>query len=86
MRGSSSYQSLYKVFWDTVGKAGLSPFLSGFGTHGDISWPMGFGKPPTVNFGPGDPARAHQSNERVSVRDLVDRAKAIALAIEQWCR
>ncbi|WP_457301505.1 hypothetical protein [Phyllobacterium sp. P5_D12] len=57
-----------------------------FGTHGDIGWPMGFGKPPTVNFGPGDPARAHQPNERVSVRDLVDHTKAIALAIKQWCR
>ena len=67
-------------------EANLSPFLSGFGTHGDIGWPMGIGKPPTVNFGPGDPARAHQPNERVSVRDLVDHTKAIALAIGQWCR
>jgi len=41
---------------------------------------------PTVNFGPGDPAQAHQPNERVSVRDLVDCTKAIAIAVEKWCR
>ncbi|MER9236808.1 hypothetical protein NKI56_33215 [Mesorhizobium sp. M0622] len=32
------------------------------------------------------PAQAHQPNERVSVRDLVDCTKAITLAIEHWCR
>ncbi|CAN7656943.1 hypothetical protein LJR231_005152 [Phyllobacterium sp. LjRoot231] len=51
-----------------------------------IGLPTGLGKTPTVNFGPGDPAQAHQPNERVSVRDLIDCTKAIALAIEQWCR
>ena len=65
--------------------AKLSPALSGFGAHSDIGLPSGLGRTPTVNFGPGDPAQAHQPNERVSVQDLVDCTKAIALAIHRWC-
>lgn len=74
------------VFRGAVERANLSPVLSGFGAHSDIGLPTSLGKTPTVNFGPGDPAQAHQPNERVSVRDLVDCTKAIALAIEHWCR
>jgi acetylornithine deacetylase len=65
-------------------KAGLDPRLSRFGAHSDIGLPTGLGRTPTVNFGPGDPAQSHQSNERVAVRDLVDCTKAIALAIHSW--
>jgi acetylornithine deacetylase len=69
-----------------VETADLDPVLSGFGAHSDIGLPTGLGNTPTVNFGPGDPALSHQPNERVSVRDLIDCTKAIALAIEEWCR
>lgn len=74
------------VFQNAVKTADLNPVLSGFGAHSDIGLPTGLGSTPTVNFGPGDPALSHQPNERVSVRDLVDCTKAIALAIEEWCR
>ncbi|WP_337269157.1 M20 family metallopeptidase [Oryzifoliimicrobium ureilyticus] len=74
------------VFQNAVKVADLNPVLSGFGAHSDIGLPTGLGNTPTVNFGPGDPALSHQPNERVSVRDLVDCTKAIALAIEEWCR
>ena len=60
--------------------------LSGFGAHSDIGLPSGLGRTPTVNFGPGDPAQSHQPNEQVSISDLVDCTKAIALAIVSWCR
>ena len=75
-----------KMLQSAVEQAKLSPALSGFGAHSDIGLPTGLGGTPTVNFGPGDPAQAHQPNERVSVRDLVDCTKAIAIAIEKWCR
>ena len=65
--------------------ANLSPRLSGLGAHSDIGLPGGLGRTPTVNFGPGNPAQSHQPNEHVSVRDLVDCTKAIALTIEDWC-
>lgn len=74
------------IFQNAVKTANLNPVLSGFGAHSDIGLPTGLGSTPTVNFGPGDPALSHQPNERVSVRDLVDCTKAIALAIEEWCR
>jgi acetylornithine deacetylase len=74
------------VLQESVAAAGLSPKPSGFGAHSDIGLPTGLGRTPTVNFGPGDPALAHQPNERVAIADLVDCTKAIALAIERWCR
>jgi acetylornithine deacetylase len=74
------------VFQSAVKAAALNPVLSGFGAHSDIGLPTGLGNTPTVNFGPGDPALSHQPDERVSVRDLVDCTKAIALMIEEWCR
>jgi len=73
------------LFGEAVAQAGLSPKLSGFGAHSDIGLPTGLGKTPTINFGPGDPAQAHQPNERISVRDLLDCTKALALAIHKWC-
>ncbi|MFI3309195.1 ArgE/DapE family deacylase [Ewingella allii] len=75
-----------QTFQEAVVEANLSPVLSGFGAHSDIGLPTGIGNTPTVNFGPGDPAQSHQPNERVSVEDLVNCTKAIALAIEKWCR
>ena len=75
-----------ETFQSAVGIAGLSPKLSGFGAHSDIGLPTGLGNTPTVNFGPGDPAQSHQPNERVSVRDLIDCTKAIALTVHRWCR
>jgi acetylornithine deacetylase len=74
-----------KAFQTASRQAHLDPTLSGFGAHSDIGLPTGLGRTPTVNFGPGDPAQSHQPNEQVSIRDLVDCTKAIALAIHAWC-
>ena len=74
-----------QLFQTSVATAGLDAAPSGFGAHSDIGLPTGLGNTPTVNFGPGDPALAHQPNERVSIRDLVDCTKAIAIAVQRWC-
>ena len=66
-------------------EAGLSPALTGFGAHSDIGLPTSLGQTPTINFGPGAPTRAHQPNEQVLIRDLVDCTSALALAIQAWC-
>ncbi|WP_428924827.1 M20 family metallopeptidase [Marinibacterium sp. SX1] len=66
-------------------QAGLNPALDGFGAHSDIGLPTTLGGTPTINFGPGDPAFAHQPNEQVEIADLVACAKAIAIQILRWC-
>ncbi|MDX7951304.1 ArgE/DapE family deacylase [Lichenihabitans sp. Uapishka_5] len=70
---------------DATLRAGLPPRLIGMGAHTDMGLPNGLGRTPTVNFGPGDMALAHQPNERVPVDDLVACTRAIALTIAQWC-
>ena len=64
------------ILQDSVAAAGLQRALSGFGAHSDIGLPTELGRTPTVNFGPGDPAMAHQPNERVAIADLVNCTKA----------
>ena len=73
------------TFQQGVRDAALNAQLAGFGAHSDIGLPSTLGQTPTVNFGPGDPAMSHQPNEHVSIADLVDCTKAIALTLVRWC-
>ncbi len=40
---------------------------------------------PTVVFGPSDIQQAHSANERISVKEMLDAAKCLALFIARWC-
>jgi len=40
---------------------------------------------PTVVFGPSDIREAHGRDEKVKYQDVLDCAKALALAIPRWC-
>lgn len=53
-------------------------------SHTDMGWPINVGIP-TVNFGPGEPRLAHQSDEYLPVAELIAATKAIALTIMDWC-
>lgn len=64
---------------------GYKPELEGSYFHTDMGWPERVGIP-TVNFGPGDPAVAHQDNEFVPVEEYIEAVKMIALAIMEWCQ
>jgi acetylornithine deacetylase len=58
--------------------------MAGSYFHTDMGWLERTGTP-SLNFGPGNPALAHQNDECVPIQDLVDCAKAIAVAILDWC-
>lgn len=58
--------------------------IEGTHCHTDMGWFCNVGIP-TVNFGAGNPKIAHQANEYVPTKDLMDSAKVIAAMIINWC-
>ena len=74
-----------QTLWNCLEEIGYKPELEGSYFHTDMGWPERVGIP-TVNFGPGDPAVAHQDNEFVPVEEYIEAVKMIALAIMEWCQ
>jgi len=64
---------------------GLNLGIEGSQFHTDMGWFCNAGIP-TINFGAGNPKFAHQPNEAVPVKDLVDATKVIAATIINWCK
>ena len=58
--------------------------VEGMSSHTDMGLLVNAGIP-TVNFGPGAPSVAHQPDEHVSERDLLQATMALALATAEWC-
>lgn len=73
-----------KTLEKCIKELGAEPELEGSYFHTDMGWPERVGIP-TVNFGPGDPAVAHQDDEHVPVAEYIEAIKIIALAIMEWC-
>jgi acetylornithine deacetylase len=63
---------------------GRAPEISGRQGAADTRFLIGAGIP-TAIFGPGSTAQMHANDEWVSVRDLHDATKTIALAVAAWC-
>jgi acetylornithine deacetylase len=63
---------------------GRAPEISGRQGAADTRFLIGAGIP-TAIFGPGSTAQMHANDEWVSVRDLHDATKTIALAVARWC-
>lgn len=63
---------------------GKKPVLEGCYFHTDMGWLERVGIP-TLNFGPGNPKDAHQHDESVTVDQLIQATKMIALTIMDWC-
>lgn len=68
---------------DASREIGLSGKLEGITSHTDMGWFVNVGIP-TINFGPGLPRVAHQSDEAIREDDLISATKMIARTIIDW--
>jgi acetylornithine deacetylase len=73
-----------RVCVESLRQLGREGRVEGVCSHTDMGWLVNVGIP-TVNFGPGDPRMAHQSDEHVQEASVVDAARMIALTILDWC-
>jgi acetylornithine deacetylase len=67
---------------EAVGRSGV---ITGMDAWHDAAAFTRWAGTPTVSFGPGDLLVAHAIDEHVPVRDLVDHAAAVAVALMRWC-
>jgi acetylornithine deacetylase len=70
---------------EALGELGLEPGFMGFGSLSDGIHLINYSKVPTISIGP-SLKTAHMANELVSIEELVNTTKAIALIIMRWCR
>jgi acetylornithine deacetylase len=63
---------------------GREPGLAGFGSLTDAIHLINYSKIPTISIGPGLKT-AHMADEFVSLDELIDTTKALALSIMRWC-
>jgi acetylornithine deacetylase len=73
-----------KLCVDVTRRLGREGKLEGISSHTDMGWLVAMGIP-TVNFGPGHPHLAHQSDENLDEGDLVDASRILALVALEWC-
>jgi len=69
---------------DALADIGIEPELMGFGTLTDCIHLINYSQVPTINLGP-DIETAHMADEYVTVDQLTELTKALALAIMRWC-
>ncbi|MBW2493509.1 MAG: ArgE/DapE family deacylase [Deltaproteobacteria bacterium] len=67
----------------SLADVGIQPALMGFGSLTDCVHLINYSEIPTINLGP-DIESAHSADEFVTVAQLVDLTKTLALAIMRW--
>lgn len=81
---TSADHPFVQTFQRTMTHIGEPVTVEGICSHTDMGWFVNVGIP-TVNFGPGEPRIAHQSDEHVSCDELIRATKAIAATVLEWC-
>lgn len=74
-----------KSFLSSVQEVRRETILNGSGFHTDTGWLMRVPKIPVVNYGPGNPALAHRTNEKCKTEDVVTCCKGVASVCLDWC-
>lgn len=83
VKADNPFVRALSVAVETV-RPGKPAILEGAGCHTDMGLLDRVGIP-TVNLGPGDPRKAHQADENVSVEELGAAAGIYARAVLNWC-
>lgn len=81
---TSADHEFVQTFTKSLERIGEEVKVEGICSHTDMGWFVNVGIP-IVNFGPGEPRIAHQSDEHVSIDELIRSTKAIAATILSWC-
>lgn len=75
---------LVELTCEAAEAAGAAGQLEGISSHTDMGLLVNAGIP-TLNFGPGSPSVAHQSDEHIAERNLLIATTTLALTIAEWC-
>ncbi len=79
----SEDEPIVQTALQALGDVGIEPGLMGFGSLTDCVHLINYSGIPTINLGP-DIESAHSADEFVTVDQLVDLTKTLALAIMRW--
>jgi acetylornithine deacetylase len=79
----SEDEAIVQVARGALADCGIEPELMGFGTLTDCIHLINYASVPTINLGP-DIESAHMSDEYVTVEQLVELTKTLALTIMRW--
>lgn len=77
-------EPIVKCAFDTIKALGKDPKFIGWGTLSDAIHLVNYSGIPTISIGPNSET-AHKPNECISVDDLIETTKALALTIMRWC-
>src|SRR5207248_9994849 len=81
---SSGIKEVYQIVCDVTGKhGGYEPRTAPYFTDASALTPA-FGNPPTIILGPGEAAKAHQTDEYCSVERIRDASDVYSRLAARW--